>query len=170
LTLDKIPAYYSLSTSRKLSSLAPRRVLEKLGLGYPAMEARARKHSTEEDFETFFGEFIKLKEHDKLYSVREGSMVLKPTSGNAISVSADCRFPPRAPVGMYDIQLYVFQNEAGTLQSSTTIQLEHAGVASFVVSLAHNHGLLYGIIAVIFALSIGLLTGLIFGLGSKGGH
>ena len=53
---------------------------------------------------------------------------------------------------------------------SRRFDLQMVGATKFISFLAINHGLIYGVLAVFIALVIGLLTGMVFGLGSRRGH
>ena len=68
---ENVPSIYLLSTSSPLPDLAPPPALEKLGVGYPALESRVVESSDQAELERDFGKFLKLKESENLYSYRE---------------------------------------------------------------------------------------------------
>jgi hypothetical protein len=51
------------------------------------------------------------------------------------------------------------------LQREAAFVLRRSGFNTFVGSLAREHGLLYGVVAVVVAVGAGLLVGLVFGTG-----
>jgi len=48
--------------------------------------------------------------------------------------------------------------------------VRQGGVPAFIADLAAEHGRVYGVLAVAVAVGVGLLTGVVFGVGSRGGH
>lgn len=166
---EDVPSVYVLHTTRPLPELAPSPVLEELGLGYPALRASAPPSTPPIERDADFAEFLKLKESEGLYSYHDQGVKLQPGPSGAIRVSADCLLPTKAPWGEYQVRLFGFSEGKGELLRSERLRVTPVGVTSHISSLARNHGLLYGIFAVVIALAVGLLTGLAFGLGSKKG-
>lgn len=170
VAFEDVPSVYVLSTSGRLTELAPRPVLQELQVGYGALEARATRSLEDGDAQGMFGELLKLKESERLYSYNEGGVRLGPEEGGAVHVSARCLLPARAPSGEYEIRLLVFKEGRGELLHVARLNLTHVGATAFISSLARRHGLLYGVLAVVIALVVGLLTGFVFGLAGKTGH
>jgi hypothetical protein len=170
VTFDKVPPLYVLSTSAKLADLAPPSVLEKLGVGYRALEARALESRRDPEERELFQELVKLKESERLFSVGEGEIALERGSGGAVNMSARCFLPAKTPVGEIAIKVFGFNGGEGELIGSDTIHLSFGGATAFISTLAKQHGVLYGILAVVIAIVVGLITGFVFGLGSKAGH
>ena len=170
LVFENVPSVYMLSTSCKLADLCQQPDLEKCGVGYPALEARAVLLPAGEKKSTFFPELIKLKEADKLFSFREGGIHLEPDKDGARHLTGECFVPARMPPGEYEARLYGFRGGHGQMLQSRRFDLQMVGATKFISFLAINHGLIYGVLAVFIALVIGLLTGMVFGLGSRRGH
>jgi uncharacterized protein (TIGR02186 family) len=166
---EDVPSVYLLSTTRPLSELAPTPALEALGLGYPALQARALGSPEAIERDADFAEFLKLKESENLYSYDDQGVKLGPGPSGEIRVSADCLLPTKVPWGEYPVRLFGFEEGKGKLLRSERLHVTPVGVTDRISTLARNHGLLYGIFAVVIALAVGLLTGLAFGLGSKKG-
>jgi uncharacterized protein (TIGR02186 family) len=166
---EEVPSLYLLHTTRPLSELAPTPVLEELGLGYPALQSRALRSAAAIERDADFAEFLKLKQSEDLYSYDDQGMKLGPGPSGAIRVSADCLLPTKVPWGEYQVRLFGFKEGKGELLRSDRLHVIPVGVTAHISTLARNHGLLYGIFAVVIALGVGLLTGLAFGLGSKKG-
>lgn len=170
VVLENVPSLYLLRTSRALAELAPPPVLEELGVGYAALEPKALRSPGRTAQHGDFREFVKLKESEKLYSYEEGGAKVEPGPNQSMRVSADCSLPAKARWGEYEVHLFGFKAGRGKLLRTERLRLGPVGVTARVSTLAERHGLLYGILAVLFALGVGLLTGLAFGLVSKKGH
>ena len=170
VVLEDVPALYLLSTSSALAELAPLPVLRELGVGYEALEARALRSSGQNASADDFREFLKLKESEQLYSVDEGGVKVESGPNGAMRVSAGCLLPTKAPWGEYEVALFGFKEGQGHLLRSERLRLAPAGVTASISTLAEHHGLLYGVLAVLIALGVGVVTGLAFGLVPKKGH
>lgn len=170
VVFQDVPSFYVLNTSTKLSELAPPPILERLQVGYPAIEARTTRSAIEGEKHELFQELLKLKESERLYSYDEDGVRLRPGRGGTVHFSAQCFMPAKAPSGDYDVRLFVFQGGRGRLLHTVRLEVAPIGATAFISSLAQHDGLLYGVLAVIIALVVGLFTGFVFGLASKTGH
>ncbi|MEW5733544.1 MAG: TIGR02186 family protein [Thermodesulfobacteriota bacterium] len=169
VSFGHIPVMYKLAFSQQPESLAPAAVLDRLDLGYEGLAERALGDDRSAERKHLFGELIKLKEKEKLFVVRTNGVAVAPSAQGPSRVTASFFLPPGAPIGAYDVRLFVFKDGEGELVSSGRVEIKRVGLVELTVDLARRHGLLYGILSVIIALAAGLLTGFAFG-GGKGGH
>jgi hypothetical protein len=116
-----------------------------------------------------FGEMLRLKEKEKLFSVRHGGIRLSPLGQGLQEASASFFLPPKAPPGKYAVDLFSFRNGQGTLVASGSFSVEFSPSTQFFSQMARDHGLLYGCLAAVIAIFAGLATGFIFG-GKGEGH
>jgi uncharacterized protein (TIGR02186 family) len=165
IKLESVPSLYLLSTSRPLSELARRAVLDRLRLGYRALEAAAGS-----DAGGVFSEVIKLKESEGLFSFEASALRLTPTGRGSNRLSGSFSLPAHVPPGEYTVRLYGFERGQGQLLDEQKLHLVRTGLSLSITSLARDHGLLYGLFAVVVALAVGLLAGLVFGKGMKKAH
>jgi uncharacterized protein (TIGR02186 family) len=169
ISFRHVPLLYQVSSTRKLSDLAPEADLIRDGIGFPALEAKAAPGANEVLHRSFL-EFTKLKMHEGLYSVQEGDMEVHP-EGDRQKFSATFDFPPSMKPGNYRLRLMTFEQGRAVKLADREISVRLAGIADFIRSLSMNHGLVYGILSVVIALAAGLLTGFLFGGRSgKVGH
>jgi uncharacterized protein (TIGR02186 family) len=165
VVFDHVPSVYLLCTSAPLKELAPAAVLTRFGVGVEGLEARATTGS-----QAMFGELVRLKEDEKLWSVAESTISLKPGSDGRLEAAADLFLPARTPPGEYRIRLLSFRDGEGTAAAETTAIVRQGGLAAFTSRMAHERGLLYGIVCVVLAIAAGMLTGVVFGRGSRRPH
>jgi uncharacterized protein (TIGR02186 family) len=164
-----LPKLYLIASSRKLSEIAAGNVLERLVLGYPALE-RSSVDDQKSEIRNLFGELIKLKEREKLFSVNEnGVRYLQETTDKQRAI-ADLFLPPKAAAGEYKVEIWAFKGGQGTLLGSGTIKLEPSKLTMLMTSFAENHGLLYGVFAAVAAVLAGLLAGYVFSAGKGKVH
>jgi uncharacterized protein (TIGR02186 family) len=165
---EAVPDLYLLRTTRPLAQLADPEVLRRLGLGLDALGSRSARTVADP---SLFRELARLKWRDGLWNVTEATVTLgTPAADGETLAEADFLLPAKTPPGEYRVRVYTFAREEGELAGEAGVRVEQAGVAAVISELAQRHGLLYGILAVVVAGAAGLLTGVVFGLGSKKGH
>lgn len=72
------------------------------------------------------------------------------------------KLPPHVPTGEYIITTFLFTPQGHALDTyTTTLKVEQVGVSAAVNSFAHKHAALYGLLCVIFAMSIGWLSNVV---------
>jgi len=164
VTFESVPSLYLLRTTTDLPNLARAKVLEDLGIGYEALRAALGGAAEGE----LFQELIVLKESEGLFFVSaEGAEVSGlPEVGRQLTRVA-LRIPARAPATTYSIQLCGFRGGQLVARGEEEFELAKAGFAKLASSLAKEHGLAYGLFAVVAAVASGLLVGFLFGPGKK---
>jgi len=163
LEYDSVPGVYLLATSAPVRELADTSVLARHEIGYDALSSSAGGDAS------MFGEVVKLMENDGLFWRSESGASLT-ASGEASHLEAVFPVRSRVPASRYDVRVIAFNRQGASCLASTTVTLEQVGAAKSLRTLAIEHGLAYGIIAVVVALLAGLATGLIFGKGASKGH
>jgi uncharacterized protein (TIGR02186 family) len=161
LTFKSIPALYMIKSSRPLENTTSRKALDRAGLGYEALAAELTAGQGD-DVRSHFEELIKLKEKEKLFSVDESGVEFRKPEAGSREALATFFLPPKTPVGEYKVEAFSFKNGEQIARGSGSFGIEFARTTAFMASLARNHGLLYGCLAVLIAILAGLLTGFIF--------
>jgi len=157
-----IPTLYILRSSRKLDEIAASETLSRLKLGFDALRDQIPTGS-KDGVKELFGELVKLKQKDHLFSSEAADLQLHSTGSGRQEAIGEFFLPAKAPVGDYTVDVFGFQEHEGELTGTATVHLERAAAVSSITSLANNHGLLYGCLAVAVAVLAGLFTGFIFG-------
>jgi uncharacterized protein (TIGR02186 family) len=171
-TLDNMPSLYMLATSTSLQDLSGDTPNGGESVGYRVLESRSRVSPSlgPDENHRVITEFIKLKEDEELYDVVEGGVRLTPGSETCLDCAASFFIPPDVPVGNLTVRLLAFDRGHGFVVASADLAVAHAGLTATIATMARERGLLYGVLSVIVALAAGLLAGVVFGRGSKGGH
>jgi uncharacterized protein (TIGR02186 family) len=157
-----VPAVYLLRSSGKLEEIATPETLDRLKLGFDALRDQIPAGS-EDGARELFGELVKLKQKDHLFFSEVAGVQLDPSGSGRQEATGVFFLPAKAPVGDYTVDVFSFQDHQGELIGTAKIHLQRGSVVSSITSLAANHGLLYGCLAVAVAILAGLLTGFIFG-------
>ncbi len=170
VVFERVPSVYVLCTSVPLARLGPPELLERLGVGFGSVEARALPRDPSRDQREAFPELVRLKRREGLFDLVEGSVLLGRGERDRLDASTDLFLPARTPPGGYRIALFSFRQGEGALVAEATAVIRQTGVAAFVSRTARERGLLYGIVAVVVAIAAGLSTGALFGRGARGAH
>ncbi len=158
---EAVPILYFLCSSRSLDGIAPPQTLDRLKLGFDALKDRIPA-GTEGGARELFGELVKLKEHDHLFSYQPTGVRLHDLGAGRQEAEADFFLPAKTPVGDYTVDVFGFRAQQGKLLGTATIHVKRTSTVSWIASLAANHGLLYGCLAVVIAVLAGLFTGFLF--------
>jgi hypothetical protein len=141
-----------------LAQLAPASALREWKLGYEALASAAGWEPG------LSPELIRLKEEENCFGVGEGQLVRSgATPGGATERwTGRFRFPAQAPAGEYAVDLFGFHDQQVVHLASSTVRLERTGAARLLRSVAMEHGLIYGGVAIVVAVLAGLFTGFVF--------
>jgi hypothetical protein len=132
-------------------------------VGYDGVEARVLPASADEGARKLFREFIRLKEHEQLFFSGNG-----PTRSSSTTVSADFWLPASILPGEYEVRLLGDEGETVAVLATEKLIVKRFGLAALISSMAQQHGLVYGVLSVLFAIGMGFLTGVLFKASKKG--
>jgi hypothetical protein len=161
IAFQNVPSLFNLVSSK--SNSVTMSEWTSAGLGFAALEAQIVPQKGDERLHRCFSEFIKLKKHEGLYSIHEGGLEVHPLGDGWQEFSTSIFFPSAAGPGTYRFHLMGYDNGKAVELTSGMVSVRLAGTVAFIRSLSLEHGLVYGIFAVLVALGAGLLTGLVFG-------
>jgi len=154
------PSFYALSSSRPLDHM----FADELPLGRFELGAENINLTPldivpgDPDTETFRQALLDYKTARALYT--DHPYTVKFVSEQLFRTTMF--IPANVPVGRYIVRLYMVKNERVVAQRETYLIVDKVGVEEQIYRFAHSHGLLYGVIAVVLALSAGWLVTLFF--------
>jgi uncharacterized protein (TIGR02186 family) len=159
LVLSHVPGLYIVHTSGPLEGL-PADPLVKTGAdkNYSVIREGAQFAPEDPEKDQLMDGYIGLKKKQGLYAIQEGNV--KTIKGRLFK--SEFFMPSNAPVGLYQFDVFAIKKNTVIASGSTTIILGKVGVENWATSFALNHGLLYGILAVMAALVAGIGVGLVF--------
>ncbi|WP_455481688.1 TIGR02186 family protein [Bartonella sp. B35(2025)] len=156
LIFKNAPLFYSMVTTREIDDITSAENYRRLGLGLSYFLLQTdEKDQTK--IQTFRNEFIKLQKAKKLYNEEVGGVHF----GSSTLFTAHFQLPANIPVGHYKVHAYLFRDGQFIDSAITTFEIVKAHIAYTVFYWAHEHSFLYGVIAVIVAISTGFLCRLI---------
>ncbi len=169
--IKKVPNVYMLYSSKGIVELGKSNPdkWKQLGIGYQFLKNQMEIKSAPAERDNLAGEFIKLKRHQGLYNFHPGEISFGQKTGSEKSFKANVKIPSLIPTGEFRVQVLEIQNGTVTGDAIDILKVKEDGVPSMMSSLAFNHSLLYGILAVLVAFAAGLLMDFLFGTGKSGG-
>jgi hypothetical protein len=160
IAFEKMPAVYQVLTSVPRSDLGPRKLLVENGLTYESLVPKSAPGHDQ------LPELVRLKEHEGFYAIDEGGLTQRHTKGHASSATDLLQgvfyLPANAPPGEYSLTLLSFRDQGTEKLGQAKLRLECVGAVRELKHLAHEHGLIYGIGASLFAIIVGFLIGILF--------
>lgn len=149
-----LPDYYAVASSKPLEQL-------KINPLYAQLDIRPQqliKDELPEEALEFADAFERHQQSKQVYSSEVGEISFM---GETL-FKTPLFFPDNTPDGIYTAEVYLFNNGELVSVDSTPIRVIKTGFDAYVHNLAHNSPAIYGIIAILIALSMGWAAGAIF--------
>lgn len=153
-----VPSYYTIVSSRPLDEIAQInfRVLHQIGLD--ALRLVAADDRPEEEVEPFREALIRNRIRDGLYS--EDADKMKFLSNRLFSTPLN--FPANVPEGTYHAEVILIRDGAVVSAEQTPLFVNKSGFQWEINHYAHSQPELYGIAAILIALTAGWLAAAVF--------
>ena len=151
-----VPASYALSATRPLDEIAAPRDLALLQIGADNL-LFAPRGTVAEDREDFARSLKRLMRRRGLYSEAPSAVFLSPTL-----FRATLPVPANVPIGRHVAQAFLFRDGRYIGSSSAELTVQKTGFEQVTYDFAHEHGLLYGLAAVLVAVLTGWLASVAF--------
>jgi pyruvate, water dikinase len=161
VTFSDAPSVYGLYTSAALRSITDPDTRVRLGLGLEALRARIRATPPGPDPPRLADDFVKLKQREGLYRLDPGGVQLEDAHGTRRRFHAALAFPATVPPGQFEVTVFQFARGALVATDRRTVDVERVGLPAHLFALAHSHGFLFGVLAVMASIATGLGTGLL---------
>jgi uncharacterized protein (TIGR02186 family) len=158
--------YLVMSTNPKLLEAAA----PEAPWGFAALKRRVSMSGmiTDQEKDKFFQEFIKLKESEDVYTSSKDPVKKSRAASDLVPVKAEFRLPTNVKPGTYEVCISVVQDGQVIAKNCSKLQVKMVGFPAMLSTLAYEHGLTYGILAVVIAIITGFAMGFLFKGG--GGH
>lgn len=156
---DRVPSFYSLAANRALVDVASPAKLTELQLGFSNLKLMHQGKSVAgTSKEEFRASLSRLKQANDLALERnDGVKFLSPSL-----FRAKLKVPANVPIGRHVARAYLFKKGHLIAKKSARLAVRKIGFEQYTYDLAHKHGLLYGILAVLIAIATGWLASVVF--------
>jgi len=153
VTFPNIPYYYSMSNlhSSLKQGAAYEGLYEGLNIGFPTLRPSANDALTLTEKQDFQTAFVQLLQDKGLYR-----RFLEPViyRGDTLFKSL-IAFPDTLPRGNYSVELYLIEDGYLRGLQSLAVKVEKTGFDAFVFDLSKDQPVLYALLAIFIALSVG---------------
>jgi uncharacterized protein (TIGR02186 family) len=153
-----MPNFYAIASSKPLSEMEEEALFTQLGIGENSLSIAPTDLSKIARFNDFEAAFLDYQHEKKLYSE-------KPEPINFIEETlfkTTIDFSDNIPAGNYTAEIYLLSDGEVVGMQSTPITVVKSGIDAFIYNFAHNSPALYGIVAILLALSAGWGAGRLF--------
>jgi uncharacterized protein (TIGR02186 family) len=152
-TFPSVPGFYAVLASRPFRAIAPDDTLKKLGIGFSSLDFGKSVEGEPAD-DGFRANLIRLQQEDALF--QEDDDAISFIGRSLFRGSVD--LPVNVPIGRYTTQVFLFRDGKLLSQSHSSLQVHKVGFERVVYMLAFQYPFAYGLLAVLMAVSAGLLA------------
>ena len=154
--ISGVPSLFLCFTSDALSGLLSREALDAGQLDEEAIRAQMKVRPPEQDHPTVRDNYLSLKRQQGIYKVTEGTVKLGAESAGSREFTLGLSWPKKAPPQAYEVRVYECRGGAVVGQASAPLRVEEVGFPARMTEMASNQPYLYGLIAVVVAMIVGL--------------
>ena len=151
VTFRNVPAYYDLALSRNEVEIDAPQALRDNRIGLNTLDFRPDTRQDKEIVDAFQEALIRNRQV-------QGYFPLEPRRINFMSSDffrADFWVPPNVPTGDYIVQTYLINDGEILDRRETRLRVAQVGFNAQVFAFARQHGFLYGVMAVLLAITAG---------------
>jgi uncharacterized protein (TIGR02186 family) len=152
-TFSAVPDFYAVLASRPFRAIASEETLKPLGIGFANLDYGKTVEGDNTDDE-FRANLIRLQQERRLF--QESDDAIGFIGRSLFRGSVD--LPVNVPIGRYTTQVFLFRDGTLLSQSQSSLQVHKVGLERVVYMLAYRYPLTYGLLAVLIAMSAGLLA------------
>lgn len=151
VTFLNVPYYYSLTGSNTDATELLSPLYSALEIGQRHIHLNTPRPVEASEREEFTTAFLELQQEKGLY--RQFSEPLKFMDDTLFKTQIN--FPDTLPRGNYAVDMYLVEDNRLRGVQTLPITVEKVGFDAFIYDLAHNHSVLYALLAIGIALSVG---------------
>ena len=155
------PAYYALATTRPREELLPPVVLkaEKIGTDYLNLDVKTKPDGADgARVQEFYDGLVRNMVRKSLYSAEAGEI---GQIGKQL-FRTDLWFPATVAVGDYSIDTYMVIDGHIETKKTTHLEVHKVGIEAQIYNFAHQHALIYGLLAIVIAVVSGWTANAVF--------
>jgi hypothetical protein len=172
LAISDAPSAYFVYLPQSISNWRQKKEDQwsKLHFDYDSLLPQIKIEPEPADRDKVFADFIELKTHDGLYQVVENGVVYENGKDGGKQFHAQVHVPSKMPVAEYKIKVFRLKNGEIEGVDQADFRLKETGFPLLISSLAFEHSLIYGILAVVIAIFAGFFMGVLFQQKGGGAH
>lgn len=153
-TVRGVPGYYVIGSTRDLDDFLSPEDQRSLGLGLKNIKVT---NDDDIEVEEYKEALIRNMVSKRLYQEESGNVTVK----DEILFRANLDFPSNMPVGSYKADVYLVRDGNIIINHRTDLLVDKTGIERLIYNFAHEFPPLYGIMAILLAISAGLFSGFV---------
>jgi uncharacterized protein (TIGR02186 family) len=171
LKFEHSPSVYLLYSTGKLDDILSREEMDRYVIGYPALSRHVdiTPVANQDEKTTFFNQFVNFKESSHLYAMSPEKIARTVKDGKQ-HYSFELNWPYEAPPDNYLVTVYEIKNKKVIGKAEANIVVKQVGIVKTLCNMASNNGALYGVLAVMVALTAGFIVAVVFPKKAKVAH
>lgn len=151
-----LPAYYFITATRPLGTVADADTLGRYELGLNHL--RAQTVASDGDPKSFADALKRTQVRTGLYIQTDTGVEMQSATLFRVHVP----IPAAVPRGSYNVEVYLFRNGEVTAAQSTPFYVDQAGFERRIFEFAHTSPLSYGVLTVLMAVALGWASTFLF--------
>ena len=156
-TFREVPGFYAVLATRPFKAIAPEETLKTLGIGFSNLGFGTSDRDDAKEA-AFRSAVIRLKQDQNLFQEHDDGVSFIGRSLFRASVD----LPVNVPIGRYTTDVYLFRDGKLISKNESTLEVSQVGFERVVYLLARQHPFIYGLLAVVIAVLVGLLGWVVF--------
>ncbi|BDA83196.1 hypothetical protein Sa4125_07380 [Aureimonas sp. SA4125] len=159
-TFNSAPASYTLASTRRLTDIAPQKLLDQLSIGIESLRTDLGRDaaSVAPNRDEYATAMRRIRISRGLYQQSFGTIEFV----SATLFRADLALPADLPVGLHTARAFLFRNGVFLRERDVPLRVVKSGFETTVSNLAKRYGFLYGVFAVLLAIVTGWFGRLVF--------
>ena len=157
---NSAPASYTLAATRRLTDIAPQKILDQLSIGIESLRTDLGLDAVTvaPNRDEYATALRRIRVDRGLYQQSFGTVeFVSPTL-----FRADLALPADLPVGLHTARAFLFRNGVFLRERDVSLRVVKSGFETTVSNLAKRYGFLYGVFAVLLAIVTGWFGRLVF--------
>jgi uncharacterized protein (TIGR02186 family) len=152
------PAFYRVASSRPLDEMTTAALRTRHQIGIDQLRMQAQRTLTPDKFNRFREGLLRNKMREDLYSAETGRVsFLGPRL-----FRTKIYLPANVPPGSYTVEVLLVRNNQVIAAQTTPMFVSKTGIGAEVYDFAHRQAAVYGLLAVLIAVTAGWAAGTIF--------
>ena len=152
------PSFYRVAASKPVEDVANPALRTRHQIGVELLRVTAERELTPAKFNNFRDGLLRNKLREDLYSAEIG----KVTFLGPRLFRTKIYLPANVPPGSYTVEVLLVRNNQVIAAQTTPMFVNKTGIGADVYDFAHRHAAVYGLIAVLIAVSAGWVAATVF--------
>jgi uncharacterized protein (TIGR02186 family) len=158
LVFNGAPAFYRVAASRPLDEITTPALRARHQIGMDSLRLTPARSLSPEKLAEFRAGLLRNKEREEFYE----SEVKRVSFLGPRLFRTKIYLPANVPPGSYTVEVLLIRNQQVIAAQTTPMFVSKVGIGAEVYDFAHRHSAVYGIVAVLLAVSAGWGAGAIF--------